>query len=105
MSKKDWKDNYAEVEVWVWANYRHKLVLKIPENSTAQQEALRVLKSTSVSYWCDDDREDWDNSPDARSRYEVGQDLGIEETFGEGVTQEDVLELCINTDINDEVMV
>ena len=96
--KKDWRDNYAEVECWVWANYRHKIVVKVPKNSTAQDEALKVLKSMPVDYWCDPHYEDLNNFPDICERYEVGSDLEILEAFCEGTTEKDIIESCGNID-------
>ncbi|MEC7270120.1 MAG: hypothetical protein VXU43_03030 [Pseudomonadota bacterium] len=96
--RKDWRDNYAEVECWVWANFRHKIVVKVPENSTAQDEALKVLKSEPVEFWCDPHSEDWYNFPDINERYEVGNDLEILEAFCEGTTEQDIIECCWNID-------
>ena len=62
--EKDWRDDYAEVEVFVHAVYRHKIVLKIPEGSTGEDEALKIMKSEPIEHWCDKDNlEGWVDSP------------------------------------------
>jgi len=100
-SSEDWRDEYAEVEVWVHAEFRHKLVVKIPENSTAEKEALRILKSQPVDYWCDEHSEDWINNPtclDEDDRFEIGQDLGILEAFCDQTTEAEVKSYCRNVE-------
>ena len=82
-TKKDWRNDFAEVEVWVHAEFRHKLAVKIPTNSTARQEVFRILKSQPLSYWCDPEEEDWINHPNCEeqgedARFEVGQDLPLD---------------------------
>ena len=100
-NKKDWREDYAEVEVWVHANFRHKLVVKIPENSTAKEEALRALKSKPVDYWCDKYAEDWINLPDCLDeddRFEIGQELDVLAAFCDQTTEADVKSCCCNVE-------
>ena len=94
-TKEDWREDYAEVEVWVHAEYRHKITVKVPENSTAEQEALRILKSEPLDYWCDKESEDWINNPSCVNeddRFEINGSLTVEEAFGFENTPEDLKE-------------
>lgn len=82
----DWQDDYAEVEVFVHVSHRHKITLKIPKGSTAEDEALRIMKSEPIENWCDKDSlEHWADNPhnlSEDSQFEIGSALSIDEAYG-----------------------
>ncbi len=93
-NEKDWREDYAEAEVFVHVLYRHKITLKIPEGSTGEAEALKIMKAEPIEHWCDNDSlEGWVDSPHLFSReddqFEICNVWTVEEAWGSTNSQED----------------
>tara|TARA_R110000822_G_scaffold174874_1_gene314458 strand:+ start:233 stop:556 length:324 start_codon:yes stop_codon:yes gene_type:complete len=53
MSAEDWRDDFKEVEVFVKVEYRHKVLVLVPNGSTAEAEAIKAMEAEPLEWWCD----------------------------------------------------
>ena len=93
-NEKDWRDDYAEAEVFVHVLYRHKITLKMTEGSTGEAEAPKIMKAEPIEHWCDKENlEGWVDSPHLFSseddQFEICNIWSIEEGWGSTESQED----------------
>ena len=49
---KDWREDFKEVEVFVKAEYRYKVLVRIPKGSTAEAEAIKAMEAEPLEQWC-----------------------------------------------------
>ena len=61
----DWKDEYYCAEVFVRAQYRHKILIRVVDGGDPEEATLRYLKSCSMQdLTTHHDREHWQDNSD-----------------------------------------
>jgi len=102
MKKDDWRDNFYEVEMYVQVEYRHKVLVKAPQGSRPDTEAIKAMKLMPLEQLCDPNFL-W--TQDLDEVFQPGDILGCEEAEGYKNTPEhykDALATAINCTTNAE---